>query len=366
MSHLHKQMDFLPLTATKWEAVCDLLKKPSSRLEFLWNFTLYHDRWRELDGRDFSALSGPVPTDSLGADGLTALWTERPEQAENTGEVLGETEGVKYLERILDLCEERSIRAVLAFMPSAESHAKEWASVNTAQNLAEKRQIPFINLLPHDQQVIDYRTDMADGSHVNAAGMAKLSRYVGGVLLENFALPDRRGASGYEWWGEAHARWKQEKREELYAESDLYLILSGLSHTDASAVVLVRAETPALSDKTLQALIENMTRTEGFAQAVQAGGPYLLWRDTAATGTGEAVNYEFPGEVSPDPFLTMRGMAEYRGAKNYCFLGDEGDPETNLLDMEAHYYDPVQVILMDPDGTIRVRRFFGTKWTERP
>ena len=55
-SHMHTAFDSIPLSRTKIDAIIDLLdgeKTDLTYLEFLWNYSLYHNRWNELGEKDF-------------------------------------------------------------------------------------------------------------------------------------------------------------------------------------------------------------------------------------------------------------------------------------------------------------------------
>mgnify|MGYP000263939238 len=47
---------------------------------------------------------------------------------------------------------------------------------------------------------LDFSTDYADHAHLNEAGSAKYTAYLGKWLSKNYSFPDRRGQKGYESW----------------------------------------------------------------------------------------------------------------------------------------------------------------------
>lgn len=47
---------------------------------------------------------------------------------------------------------------------------------------------------------LDFSTDFADHAHLNVAGGAKYTAYLGKWLSKNYSFPDRRGQKGYESW----------------------------------------------------------------------------------------------------------------------------------------------------------------------
>ena len=73
---------------------------------------------------------------------------------------------------------------------------------------------PFLNLnREYETLRIVFEEDFADyGSHTNAVGAQKCTRFLENYLEEHYAFEDRRGQSGYQSWDEAYLLW-QEKLE---------------------------------------------------------------------------------------------------------------------------------------------------------
>ena len=194
-------MDFLPLSKNKIAAIKDLVETEEYRKEFYWDFTLYHDRWSSLKAEDFKIALGNIESETnLGS---TAGYMVVPglsiEQTPWIDEILPEdTECVQYLYKIIDECEKRGIEVVLAFLPMSQSFDQDWMAANTAQKIAEERNLTFINMLSHaEQRVINYKTDMFDGIHANANGMRKITSYVGKHLCEIEGIEDHRNDEDY-------------------------------------------------------------------------------------------------------------------------------------------------------------------------
>ncbi|MDD2356104.1 MAG: hypothetical protein PHS72_08610 [Lachnospiraceae bacterium] len=102
-----------------------------------------------------------------------------------------ETEGTKYLRKIIETCQDRGIDVVLTFLPMAKYSELDYMSTGSAAAIAAEYDIPFINMLAQDS-VVDYYTDMNDNGHLNAGGMQKVTSYIGDWLDINTELEDHR------------------------------------------------------------------------------------------------------------------------------------------------------------------------------
>lgn len=369
VSLLHNNLDVWPLSRNKIAAVRDLIRDKEIRKEFLWDFTLYHNRWSVLGKEDFQVLTGQI--ESSGLLGSTPVAEYYPEvkvyQPQNSGEILpDETVCVQYLNRIIEECEVRGIQVVFTFIPMASSYEQDWQAVNTAEAIGEKHQIPFINLLPHDtQSVVDFYTDMCDDTHLNANGMRKVTSHVGAYLSGLEAVADHRGEEGYARWEEKVSSWQAEEINSLLGEKDLYLELGQIQNVNASAVIFMPGGSQAIYDPMVRRLIGQLTGgTKGIDEAAQVNGPYLLIRDGVGSKNGQIQNREFSGAIQPDTFPTALGDTTYIGLSNYAAIYADGDQENNYLNMEEHYYADVQIIILGAEGEVMAKLYYDPVWNE--
>lgn len=366
VSLLHNNMDIWPLSKTKIAAVNDLISDAAIRKEFLWNFTLYHDRWSSLTSKDFAAVSGQI-TDKylLGAEQRMELY-QNPQisQADDTTQVLpGESVCLEYLYKILEVCEERNIDVVLTFMPMATSYNQDRQAVNTAQQIADERGIPFLNMLPHETQtVIDYYTDMSDDTHLNANGMRKMTTYIGSVLEELYMLPDHREDADYAEWSTKVNKWQTSEVNRICNQTDLYTELGEIQNINASVIVFMRGDSKALHDAMVRRFIKQLTGTEVIDDALSANGPYLLIRDASGKTSTTAVQYEFAGEVQTENFETLLGITTYIGMNEFGAVYINEDYENNYLNMEEHYNDDVQILILGQNGEVISQLYYNADW----
>lgn len=366
VSLLHNNMDIWPISRTKIAAIRDLISDDGIRKEFLWDFTLYHDRWSALGSDDFTALGGRMESGYLlGAE-------QRPElylnpligQAEDTAQTLpGKSVCVEYLEKILTVCNEKGIDVVLTFLPMATSYDQDRQAVNTAEQIADEWGVPFLNMLPHEtQSLVDYYTDMSDDTHLNVNGMRKVTGYIGTVLKDACELPDHRADTGYAAWGEKVAQWQSDEIHRLSGQADLYAELGAIQNINASVVIFMRGDSKAIHDSMARRFVKQLTGTAVIDEALEANGPYLLIRDASGQVSSTPVSYEFGGVAQPDDFETLLGRTTYIGLQDFGAVYVNGDYDNNYLDMEGHYNDEVQILILGQQGEVIGRLYYGAGW----
>lgn len=163
----------------------------------------YHGRWDELSSADFTELNqayrfiakgfvleGRVKPYTGGMDYMA--YTDQLEPMDSTN--------LKYLNKIVKLCEEKNIELLLLEVPSASSW--NYRKHNTLQKFADENQLPFIDLNLKTQEMnFDWNTDTKDaGNHLNISGMEKVTAYLSRYIHENYQLKDRRGEPAYAKW----------------------------------------------------------------------------------------------------------------------------------------------------------------------
>lgn len=362
VSLLHNTLDAFPLSKNKIAAINDLILDPEIRKEFYWDFVLYHDRWSQLEKKDFEVLKGKVEKNGLLGgvritehDAAIELY-----QDENSGKCVAEdTVCLQYLYKILDLCEERNIDVVMTFFPLASSYDQDWQAVNTGHRISEERGIPFLDMLSHEEQsVIDYYTDMCDESHVNSNGMRKITAYVGEFLAGTPGLADHREDPSYEAWNRKVIQWQQAEEKLLAGEQNLYQKLGQIQNTKANVLIFMPGGSQALQDPLVRRYIKQLGGSEALEEAAAVTGPYLFLREE----DGGAGTVEFAGEVQPEPFSTMLGEVTYLGLKNFGAVYANENTDNNYLDMDKYYLSEIQILIYDEEGTVTEHFVYDSGW----
>lgn len=250
-SYVHAAMDAFPLSITKIKAALDLLDDPviSKGIEdgtiveterrtpigLLWDFSVYHTRWNELNQSDFQVSA----TAEKGAQSIAAVAVPQDVPKLDRSEKLEEdTVGIEYLKKMIEDCQEREIDILLTYLPFPAS-AAEQLEANRVYDIAAEYGVNYINFL--DINVVDFDTDCADSnSHLNASGAKKVTDFLGKYIMENYRIPDQRGNYEYSDWFEDYAAYKEKKEQTLRDQRDWDTYLMLLADKNYDAVVEIR------------------------------------------------------------------------------------------------------------------------------
>lgn len=365
VSFFHDNIDSWPLTKTKMDTINDLISDYEIRKEFVWDFSVYHDRWSSVNAKDFKmAMGEKVEKSYLGSTpvyitepGFSVFRIQKIEE-----ELAKDTVCVEYLYKIIEECQKREIELILTFMPMAGCYEQDWLSVNTGERIAAEKNILFLNLLPHDSQnVVDYELDMFDEGHANNSGMKKLTSFVGKYLCEVEGIVDHREDSEYQQWKEMVSQWEAEENQRVLSESNLYLELSMLYNLDSSCIIFMPGGSAAIQDDTVQKLVMQLSGSDEVAGGAEQGGPYLMIRD-GSSGTMQV--QEFVGEQQVESFESILGDTCYIGLKNFGAIYVDGNLEDNYLNMEEHYETEVQIIILGQDGEVISKLYYDPVWND--
>lgn len=233
MEYNHCVFDSMPLDALKVEAIFDLYDEIDDQLSYIFPFSLYHERWNELDKGDFIdqcnyARMGFEPLDYVVTTNLSDFVALNPQPINNIS--------IIYLEKIIEECQEKEIDILLTFFPFYEDED----SKNQAAYLYELAGKYDINYLAPDYlaQMINVKTDFANNdfnnSHLNVSGAHKMSYYLGDYIIRNYDIPDQRENSDYAFWHDYYDKYVEDKISLIKNQQmlDAYLMLSADKNFD--------------------------------------------------------------------------------------------------------------------------------------
>ena len=319
-------LDSLPFSRTKVETVLDLYGVGG--LDALWPFTYEHTRWSELEEEDALVTT----TDLL--RGVERVCTMTPQAPYTSVPGEGETNalGLGYLRKIIDLCAEKEIPLVALVLPYTTTTPRIELNVAAAVELSQRAGIEVLDL--RTAGIVDPKVDFIDYHHLNASGADKLTRWLGEWLKEQ-GIRDQRGVDEAltQKWDESYAAYRQLKREEIQACTELDELLLRLHDTDYSCILSIPPDLYLWNDDSyayMRDLLENLgieltgnenetglyavvdSRNAAFTvqyglEPVQTDWGLVQWQDrTDGTDTAEPMfrvgedDYFFYGEVEPD------------------------------------------------------------------
>lgn len=304
--YLHNFTDAMPLSLTKVEMVNDLLE-PSKRVEYLFNFSLYHSRWEELGAEDIRPATGLEKGAEL-----------REEIAVNEPPVLIPKEeydatdrlNKRYLQKIIDLCNEKGIEVVLMYVPYTMPESHQWVA-NWGYVCAQENQIPYLNFV-YEELAINYATDCADiAHHLNSSGARKVTDYLGSFLTENYGLPDRRSDAAYSFWNQDYEEYRNMKGEWIDTIENLYSYLVLLNDRDFRVRLYASDHSYIYENAEIMELLDNVS-VFGSLEYVKENSEEInddvikLEVTDAATGSVVSTRYFDKASVEQSELMTYK------------------------------------------------------------
>lgn len=246
---LHNAWDSFPFSNVKVEMVRDLVPK-KDQAAMLVPFFLYHNRWSELNQKDFqlyvNRMYGVQPRYEIcyPADEIVM----NPEDMEEADE-----KKLDYVDRIHKLCESKGIRLMVIHIPY--SYHPEWQrEANFVCNYVEDQGILCRNYMNQDIG-LDFELDFYDQGHLNAAGMRTMTTELG-RLLKEAGMEDHRGQPGEQVWETEREAFLQYRIWQLELVHDGKAYLMGIY--DPDLISKVRITEAALEDKQTAKLVERL------------------------------------------------------------------------------------------------------------
>lgn len=259
-------LDPLKLSLNKIEAI-NISIPEGEKLSYVMPFIRQHMNYKNLKKDDFKNPQNFYKGYSflLGtSDERQGLFVQM-EDTDKCAEIF--PKNLNYLYKIIELCQANQVHLVLYKSPtSSTSHYSKGIS-NTIRDIADKEGIPFIesNLL-YDELGIEFSNDTIDGTHLNAFGSEKVTRYVGDFLVNQYQLPDHRQEEGYESWQKGAERYEREIQEyELKNEGNLISYLQKLQ--TPGYIVIIAAKDEASNN--LNAAMQEQLQSLGLRETLQ-------------------------------------------------------------------------------------------------
>lgn len=177
----------------------------NKRIDYIYELGTYHNRWDILTKDDFvnntslnrkGTYGAKAHCFSMGFDGFGDITTKSktlPEKQEY------------YLRKIIELCQKNNVDIMLTLMPmdysknTGEIDRSQWQFYwNEIQNIADEYKVEYLNFMYHYNELnLDTLKDTDGGTHLNAYGATKMTKYLGGFLKTHYQIEDVRGKIEY-------------------------------------------------------------------------------------------------------------------------------------------------------------------------
>lgn len=195
----YSYMDDLPLSWEKAELALRSAPDPESRFGLLFNFMMYHSRWKELNRSDLAFRRSQARDPYKGFVMLPPQQTPRPrpnlEGVSGTAPLLEKNQ--YWLEEIIRLCRDAGVELWIVKAPS-NLEPEEKPLLDTVRATAQQYGVPFHDF-NEDYDAIGLTGDMFyDEHHLDALGATRFSRYFAGWL--SAACPNLHADPGDPVW----------------------------------------------------------------------------------------------------------------------------------------------------------------------
>ena len=181
----YSYMDDLPLSREKVELAGRSAPDLEDQFGLLFNFMMYHGRWKDLNRDDLTFRRSQARDPYKGFVMLSPQDTPRPrpdvENVTGTAPLLEKNQ--YWLEEIIRLCQDADIKLWIVKAPS-NLEPEEKPLLNAVRATAEQYGVPFRDF-NEDYDVIGLTGEMFyDAHHLDALGATRFSRYFAAGLLE--------------------------------------------------------------------------------------------------------------------------------------------------------------------------------------
>lgn len=203
---VHYITDHMPFfSKAKFDLIYGV-RKPTDDIErFIVPWYEYHTRWTELAETDFvHEKSGAAYGSWVQATARSSRYfgPSEPDTSYELPEIVTE-----YMEKIVQLCEEKNTPLVFLLMPmfgnelvTDRLYPGLMNEAYAVERFAEAHDLPCLNYFDKAEALgLDCAADSWDGMHLNVNGAERFTALLGEELKERYDLPDRRNEPGYEF-----------------------------------------------------------------------------------------------------------------------------------------------------------------------
>ena len=234
VSYCHDSFDFIPFSVNRLRAILDLFDDFKSRLEFIIPFYVFHNRFvsQTISKVDFNPISnkekGAIST-YVNVENINNF-VEVPQKEFFKEDSIG----IKYINKILELCAINDISVVFTYIPSMEKI--NVLESRRAFDILKKKNVDYVGM-ELLREVVDRTTDFYDLGHLNSSGGRKITKFLGQYLSNHYSIPDRRNDPRYSSWHKDYQEYMQFKIGMIKGQKSLKNALMLLSDRNFSYAV---------------------------------------------------------------------------------------------------------------------------------
>lgn len=212
-NYTQQNVSQMPFSVNKLGAVFTA-SEPELRAGLLFDLSLYHSRWNELGWSDLKKAVMPIQKDNYkGYTPVEGVREEAPQAPVVGNRAVPEEDyaaNLSWLDKILDLCRQHGAQPIVTFNPSYTRCTQEQYDQNTADILALDSGVLVYNWTDSFEEMgLVPAEHLYDGGHLNRAGAAIFSAWLGDFLTNEVGLvPRAQRSENAAAWAQAAAWWR--------------------------------------------------------------------------------------------------------------------------------------------------------------
>lgn len=184
---------YMPFSLNKLGAIFSHGTEKDLRLGLLFDLYFYHDRWKELTPGGVARALTPIGRDDLkghtAVDKVLENMGSAPTVADRDLAPEVYRQNLADLDRVLSLCREKGVRAILTINPTYTQCTPETYARAMADVAAIDPTVSFYNWSNSFQEIgLDPARHLYDGWHLNQDGAAVFSAWLGPLLKNELGL----------------------------------------------------------------------------------------------------------------------------------------------------------------------------------
>ena len=189
-----KAIDGMRPSKTKYQCIKAAKSPDESYKDYLLPIGRFHTRWKHLTAEDWKYLyyKPTVSYNGYLPDYAVEAATGEPNTS-GIEEIKMSARNELFLKNILTICRDNEIELLLIKVPT---YSPKWGEEFTREIrlFSGGTGVDYIDFDDYTEEIgIDYTKDTADGGgHLNDAGAAKFSKYLGQYLTEHYQIADHR------------------------------------------------------------------------------------------------------------------------------------------------------------------------------
>lgn len=201
---------YMPFSANKLGAIFNASEK-SLRTGLLFDLYLYHDRWTEVTSADFRRALTPASVNPnkgyTPVEGVDDSVAGGPYSRDESQELYDQN--MVWLRKILALCNDRGIRAVVVTHPTYSKYSDALYQRLGKDIAAASPTAQYYNWSDDFSKMgIDPLSMLFDPGHFNVKGSALFSQFLAGFMTDTLSMtPASQTAENANAWRAAAERW---------------------------------------------------------------------------------------------------------------------------------------------------------------